>query len=209
MGRKSHFQACECAAWSRHSPPAYAIISPFSRGRLTCITKTSLFKYTKILLHVPEIENFQIFFFFFFFFFFSCFCSNHRFGYSLEPPRRDGSNKYQESKFLRNKENYVYPCKPKFYYIKRGLRGSALYRHTFVMGLDGFCCCKQLCVGVLFVTVCVRFFFFFSFFCYCNIFRLLWTIHVKYSRTSIARTPMARLSWLIRFHFWVLTKFFL
>ena len=30
----------------------------------------------------------------------------------------------------------------------------------------------------------------------------------KYSRTSIARTPMARLPWLIRTHFWVPTKFF-
>ena len=27
----------------------------------------------------------------------------------------------------------VYPCKPQFYYIKVGLRGSKLYRHVFVM----------------------------------------------------------------------------
>ena len=30
----------------------------------------------------------------------------------------------------------------------------------------------------------------------------------KYSRTSMARTPMARLPWLIRTRFWVRTKFF-
>ena len=55
-------------------------------------------------------------------------------GYSLEPPRRGGSNEYPQPMFLsRNKKNNVYPCKPQFYYIKVGLRGSKLYRHVFVM----------------------------------------------------------------------------
>ena len=55
-------------------------------------------------------------------------------GYSLEPPRRGGSNEYPQSMFLsRKKKNNVYPCKPQFYYIKVGLRGSKLYRHVFVM----------------------------------------------------------------------------
>ena len=55
-------------------------------------------------------------------------------GYSLEPPRRGGSIEYPQSMFLsRNKKNSVYPCKPKFYYIKVGLRGLKLYRHVFVM----------------------------------------------------------------------------
>ena len=45
-------------------------------------------------------------------------------GYSLEPPRRGGSNEYPQSMFLsRNKKNNVYPCKPQFYYIKVGLKG--------------------------------------------------------------------------------------
>ena len=45
-------------------------------------------------------------------------------GYSLEPPRRGGSNKYPQSMFLsRNKENKAYPCKPQFYCIKVGLKG--------------------------------------------------------------------------------------
>ena len=45
-------------------------------------------------------------------------------GYSLEPPRRGGSNEYPHSMFLsRNKKNNVYPCKPKFYYIKVGFKG--------------------------------------------------------------------------------------
>ena len=55
-------------------------------------------------------------------------------GYSLEPPRRGGSNEYPQSMFLsRNKKNNVYPCKPQFYYIKVGFKGSKLYRHVFVM----------------------------------------------------------------------------
>ena len=45
-------------------------------------------------------------------------------GYSLEPPRRGGSNEYPQSMFLsRNKKNNVYPCKPQFYCIKVEFKG--------------------------------------------------------------------------------------
>ena len=45
-------------------------------------------------------------------------------GYSLEPPRRGGSNEYLQSIFLRiNKENNVHACKPQFYYTKVGFKG--------------------------------------------------------------------------------------
>ena len=45
-------------------------------------------------------------------------------GYSLESPRRGGSNEYPQSMFLsRNKKNNVYPCKPQFYCIKVGFKG--------------------------------------------------------------------------------------
>ena len=45
-------------------------------------------------------------------------------GYSLEPPRRSGSNEYPQLMFLnRYKKNNVYPCKPQFYYIKVGYKG--------------------------------------------------------------------------------------
>ena len=53
-------------------------------------------------------------------------------GYSLEPPRRGGSNEYPQYMFLsypqskfmsRNKKNNVYPCEPQFYYIKVGFKG--------------------------------------------------------------------------------------
>ena len=55
-------------------------------------------------------------------------------GYSLEPPRRGGSNECPQFMFLsRNKENIVYPCKPQFYYIKVGFKKSKLYRRVFVM----------------------------------------------------------------------------
>ena len=45
-------------------------------------------------------------------------------GYSLEPPRRGGSNEYPQSMFLsRNKKINVYPCKPQFYYKRVGFKG--------------------------------------------------------------------------------------
>ena len=45
-------------------------------------------------------------------------------GYSLEPPRRGGSNDYPQSMFLsRNNKNNVYPCTPQFYCIKVGFKG--------------------------------------------------------------------------------------
>ena len=45
-------------------------------------------------------------------------------GYSLEPPRRGGSNEYPQPMFLsRNKKNNLYSCKPQFYYIKVGFKG--------------------------------------------------------------------------------------
>ena len=45
-------------------------------------------------------------------------------GYSLEPPRRGGSNEYPQSMFLsKTKKNDVNPCKPQFYYIKMGFKG--------------------------------------------------------------------------------------
>ena len=45
-------------------------------------------------------------------------------GYSLEPPRRGGSNEYPQSMVSsRNKKNNVYPCQLQFYYIKVGFKG--------------------------------------------------------------------------------------
>ena len=45
-------------------------------------------------------------------------------GYSLEPPRRGGSNEYPQSMiWSRNKINNLYPCKLQFYYIKVGFKG--------------------------------------------------------------------------------------
>ena len=45
-------------------------------------------------------------------------------GYSLQPPRRGGSNEYPQPLFLsRNKKNNAYPCKPQFHCIKVGFKG--------------------------------------------------------------------------------------
>ena len=56
-------------------------------------------------------------------------------GYSLEPPRRGDSNEYPQSIFSRKKKNYVYPCKPQFYYIKVEFKGSKLYGYKSKKGL--------------------------------------------------------------------------
>ena len=59
-------------------------------------------------------------------------------GYSLEPPRRGGSNEYPQSMFLsRNKKNNIYPCKPQFYYIKVGFKGVKIILVCFRDGKLG------------------------------------------------------------------------
>ena len=78
--------------------------------------KTRLFKYTENLTtKTIQIKNSDIF---------QILPQNIDCGYSLEPPRRGGSNEYPHSMILnRNKKNNVYPCKPQFYYIKVGFKG--------------------------------------------------------------------------------------
>ena len=73
---------------------------------------------------------------------FHIFVQNIDCGYSLEPPRRGGSNEYPQSMFLsRNKKNNVYPCKPQFYYIKVGFKGV---RIIYVCIRDGVLSCLML-----------------------------------------------------------------
>ena len=82
------------------------------------ITKTCLFKYNENFTSKTEkfqIKKSDIFL---------ISAQNIDCGYSLEPPRRGGSNGYPQSMFLnRNKKNNAYPCKPQFYYIKVGFKG--------------------------------------------------------------------------------------
>ena len=82
------------------------------------ITKTRLFKYNEnFTTKKGKFSGKQ-------FWYFSYFCQNTDCGYSLEPPRRGGSNEYPQPMFLsRNRKNNVYPCKPQFYYIKMGFKG--------------------------------------------------------------------------------------
>ena len=70
------------------------------------ITKTCLFKYT---------ENFTTWKWKFSdnkcWYFFLIYAQNIDCGYTLEPPRRGGSNEYSQSMFLSvNKKDNVYPC---------------------------------------------------------------------------------------------------
>ena len=81
------------------------------------ITKTRLFKYTENFTTKNwkfSDKNSDIF---------HISAQNIDCGYSLEPPRRGGSNEYPQSMFSsRNNKNNVYPCKPQFYYIKVGFK---------------------------------------------------------------------------------------
>ena len=104
-------------------PRVHTLPIPSSRAdrldQTVCITKTSLFKYTENFtikkMEKKSDENSYIF---------HVSAKNIDCGYSLEPPRRGGSNEYPQYMFLsRNKKNNVYPCKPQFYYIKVGFKG--------------------------------------------------------------------------------------
>ena len=89
-----------------------------SCGIYISITKTRLFKYienftSKNRKNAGKTSNV-----------FHISAQNIDCGYSLEPPRRGGSNEHPQYMFLsRNKKNNVYPCKPQFYYIKVGFKG--------------------------------------------------------------------------------------
>ena len=89
--------------------------------------------YSNILKNLPpKNENFKIKYYDIF----HISVQNIDCGYSLEPPRRGGSNEYPQSMFLsRNKKNNVYPCEPQFYYIKVGFKGvkfiSVCYRDAW------------------------------------------------------------------------------
>ena len=60
---------------------------------------------------------------------FLIFAQNIDCGYSLEPPRRGGSNEYPQSMFW-SKNRYT-PAYPSFFYIKVGLKGVYISRTCF------------------------------------------------------------------------------
>ena len=82
------------------------------------ITKTRLFTYIENFTTI-KIENFQIknpdIY--------HISAQNIDCGYSLEPPRRGGSEYPQSMFWTEIRKNNVYPCKPQFYYIKVGFKG--------------------------------------------------------------------------------------
>ena len=86
-------------------PISLKLYQLFCYGLKMCITETRLFKYVenvtskKLKIFRHKISNI-----------FHNFAQNIDCGYSLEPPRRGGSNEYPQSMFLsRNKKNNVYP----------------------------------------------------------------------------------------------------
>ena len=74
-------------------------------------------------------------------------------GYSLEPPRRGGSNEYPQSMFINKIRKIMYtPVNPSFTIYKWGLRGSKLYRRVFVMHCYGHSPLPLIQEGQLSVT---------------------------------------------------------
>ena len=66
---------------------------------------------------------------------FNIFAQNIDCGYTLEPPRRGGSNEYPQSMFRsKNKNKLEYPCIPQFCYIKVVYTGVYIARTCFPDG---------------------------------------------------------------------------
>ena len=69
-----------------------------------------------------------------FFDIFLIFAKNIDCGYTLEPPRRGGSNEYPQSMFWsKNKKNRYTPANPSFTIKNWGLEGYSLHGHVFLM----------------------------------------------------------------------------
>ena len=58
--------------------------------------------------------------------------------YTLEPPRRGGSNEYPQSMFwIKNKKNRYTPAYPSFAMLEWGISGYTLHGHVFMMYSSG------------------------------------------------------------------------
>ena len=83
------------------------------------------------IFKVVKIENYQ----WKMFDIFLIFAQNIDCGYTLEPPRRGGSNEYPQSMFWsknkKKKTKQVYSCVPQFCYIKVGFKGVYITRTCF------------------------------------------------------------------------------
>ena len=107
--------------------PECAVCQPSLENDI--ITKTYLFKYIEISTsknwQFSDKKNPDIF---------HISAQNIDCGYSLEPPRRGGSNEYHNPWFWAEIRKIMYtPVNPSFTILKWGLRGSKLYRYVFVM----------------------------------------------------------------------------
>ena len=80
------------------------------RTYLFYITKTCPYNIQYFWGVVKKIKNFD-----FFFYIFLTFAQNIDYGYTLEPPRRGGSNEYRQSMlWSKNKKNRYTPAYPSF-----------------------------------------------------------------------------------------------
>ena len=96
-------------------------------GKIETIMKTRLFKYIEnITAKNWKFSDKKLWYF-------SYFCSKHRLWVLVRTASLRRFSRVPTIFVLsRNKKNKVYPCKPQFYYIKVGFKGSKLYRHVFM-----------------------------------------------------------------------------
>ena len=103
----------------------YAEITLFHEGMRLCITKTCPCNIQRIFWLWKK-KNVKIFL---------NFAQNIDCGYTLEPPRRGGSNEYPHSMFWsKNKKNRYTPAYSSFTYIKLGFKGVFIARTCFPEG---------------------------------------------------------------------------
>ena len=113
---KAMISLCGCAGWFRRSLRKHA----YSNTYILKISppKTESFQIKVLIFIHISVQNIDCW-------------------YSLEPPRRGGSNEYSQSMFLSlNKKNNVYPCKSQFYYIKVGFKVGQHYIDAFSWCVD-------------------------------------------------------------------------
>ena len=97
-----------------------------------------------------KIDNFQMILFYIF----RIFAQNIDCGYTLEPPRRGGSNEYPQSMFWsKNKKNRYTPANPSFFYIKVGFRGVKITRTCFHDEILSYPQAKTKILTVILVSV--------------------------------------------------------
>ena len=106
----------------RNCIPPYTLVLLYITKTCPCNIQRFFFSRKNLKFHQKNVDIFLIF------------AQNIDCGYTLEPPRRGGSNEYPQSMFWsKNKKNRYTPANPSFttLYIKVGFKGVYIIRTCF------------------------------------------------------------------------------